>query len=54
MCIRDRECISNKDKRLTMFGAGLLLVGGLVAYGVMDMIIPSKKKEKETTYTAEA
>jgi hypothetical protein len=49
-----QECISNKDKRLTMFGAGVLLVGGLVAYGVMDMIIPSKKKEKETTYTAEA
>lgn len=48
-----QECISEKDKRLTMFGAGLLLVGGLVAYGVMDMIIPSKKKEKETTYTAE-
>lgn len=49
-----QECISNKDKRLTMFGAGLLLVGGIVAYGVMDMIIPSKKKEKQTTYTAEA
>ena len=48
-----QECISEKDKRLTMFGAGVLLVGGLVAYGVMDKVIPSKKKEKETTYTAE-
>ena len=47
-----QECISNKDKRITMFGAGALLVGGILAFVVIDKIIPDK--EKKTTKTAEA
>ena len=47
-----QECISNKDKRITMFGAGALLVGGILAFVVIDKVIPDK--EKKTTKTAEA
>tara|TARA_Y100000389_G_scaffold62597_1_gene58647 strand:- start:5421 stop:6833 length:1413 start_codon:yes stop_codon:yes gene_type:complete len=47
-----QECISNKDKRITMFGAGALLVGGILAFVVIDKVIPDK--EKKTTKTAGA